>query len=208
MSLRLELYYKLFRSALSTHKDLTEDDIKYASLQMCGISSEDIIITSLVHLLKSNYVGMFSFQYNKNMDGFIKSKRLDNVQIVFWPESKDKRLSQQEKEELDLLEKISIIAMKNLINFASVITENNSLFGNFSMYEECLNNLCYENNIDPTIMDIIVIKELETEIGSLIKIKKSVYVNILDLIRDKELSPVVGKRYHKEIVMYGNSLDN
>lgn len=171
----------IYSQALYTH-NLSQDDINYA---VNILSKRGIDYSLLIHLIKNEYIGMFSFIFNELIDSLIKGRKLDHLPINLnntdlWPEVyNNNKLTSNYKNKLIELEGIYRIALVNCINFAT-LNNSNDLFLQKGLYNYCLENLFLEAKLE--LPKTIIETFIETEFGVVVKIKRIKYFNILDLI--------------------------
>ena len=167
----------LLRNILKTHEDLNEEDINYGEKLLELYYGN---ITLLVRLLKNNYIGKISNNFNNDIDKMIKERNLSRIEL-FCPLStlvdKGPTSDSSEKGQNKLMENLAIIAMKNMIEFLKVEDyPDNQIFSKNGLYDLFLKDACSDANFPYQDFNTEVYENCEYECGKYIRVKKIKFI--------------------------------
>lgn len=194
----------VYRQVLQTH-DLTTEDINYG---VEVLSESDLDLPLILHLNKNEYIGALSKKFNEDIDENIKERSLDQYiksidQRNLWSEvTSNVALNKEEILMLTQLENIYLVALSNCLNFAS-LDFSDELFDHKGLYNFCLENSFSEIECLMKRPEMILSVPLDTEVGAVLRIKKTKYVHLIDLlekISQGEFQHLKDK-YQKELII-------
>jgi len=151
----------LLRNILKTHDSLSENDIDYGE-RLLELYYGNINL--LVRLLKNNYIGKLLDDFNNNIDKMIKERNLLHIEMIPFSELTEKE---------QLMEKLAVIAMKNMIEFLKVEDYPDAqIFIKNGLYDLFLKDACSDADFPYQNFNTEIYEDCGYECGKYIKVKK------------------------------------
>jgi hypothetical protein len=185
----MDQFTQLYHSVLSSHTNLSEEDVSYAIPKLIEIYQNQLI--PLLHINMNSYIGKLSEKFNKRLDEHIKNQTLV-LDEDYWPLH---LLNETEKNELIMLERMASIALLNCYNYL----KNVKYLGNINnLYLNILSDMCKENNLDFGKYSNILKYNSKNEVGSIINVNHTKYIDLSDLTK-ANLDTETANKYQKEL---------